>query len=386
MRGTTRTVLLFLWGAVPVIAAQDQPAQHAAPPVPCGACHACATPTEKQPCLRPCGRTTAGGQDRVATSATGPQLVILDELEDLYLPVPFDHKGHAEMAKMTHGCVCCHHHTPAGWEHPACKTCHEISPAKEDIRKPGLKGAYHRQCLNCHREWDHATSCSICHPPKAGRSPNARAAAAPTKDDIIGLMHPPIPEPETVAYESKYAAAPGSSGTTVLFRHKDHIHRFGLQCVDCHHESNCNRCHGAQEEHGKNAKTAAEHHVPCKGCHETEDPDRCSYCHLAPQFTHEQIGWQLGQYHEKLRCRRCHIAVPFRKLPTDCNTCHERWKTGTFDHAVTGQRLDATHAPHACTECHPQRRFDQPPTCDECHDEEEGITFPQRRPGPTASR
>jgi len=58
------------------------------------------------------------------------------------------------------------------------------------------------------------------------------------------------------------------------------------------------------------------------------------------------------------------------------------WNTGNFNHAVTGQALDENHAKHDCTSCHKENAFGKAPSCDDCHDEGEGISFPQKRPGP----
>ena len=43
---------------------------------------------------------------------TGPKVVILNELENEYEPVPFDHLAHARMAQMWSGCETCHHYSP----------------------------------------------------------------------------------------------------------------------------------------------------------------------------------------------------------------------------------------------------------------------------------
>jgi hypothetical protein len=82
----------------------------------------------------------------------GPDVVILDELQKLYDPVRFDHRAHAQMVSFSGGCEVCHHYTPPDADHPACVSCHPKEIAHEDIAQPGLKGAYHRDCLDCHRE------------------------------------------------------------------------------------------------------------------------------------------------------------------------------------------------------------------------------------------
>ncbi len=356
------------------------------PQVPCEACHTCQKPTPENLCLRSCTRTLAAAANE-AFQKRVPDMVILNELEDLYLPVPFDHKGHASMAEMTRGCEVCHHYTPEGTEHPACKSCHEVSPIREDMRKPGLKGAYHRQCLSCHREWSHETACEICHQPKAGRGQGPGQTEPPRKDDIMGRMHPPIPEPDVTLYQTKYKEV---TGTRVLFRHKEHIHRFGFRCAECHREDSCSRCHEEGKSEAEREKTLEEHHNPCSQCHDMKAPNLCDHCHRLesepepPPFDHASTGWPLGRYHENANCRACHIAVKFVKLDRECNKCHGGWNAETFDHAVTGQLLDEHHAEAGCEECHLDRKFDAAPGCLECHEEEEGIAFPAKRPGPVA--
>lgn len=350
----------------------------------CAACHTCQTPTPQERCLSACTRATPEAMARAFAGKHGPNVVILNELEDRYLPVPFDHKGHADMAEMTTGCTTCHHYTAEGTAHPACKSCHEVSSVREDMRKPGLKGAYHRQCMNCHREWSHETACGVCHPPKAGRGPSNGMNKAPSRDDIVGRMHPPIPEPETEIYQTKYKY---QAGTHVLFRHREHIHRFGFRCAECHREDNCLRCHEKGKNHVQQTKTLEQHHNPCANCHQMDDPAKCDGCHRAAgeppptPFDHATTGWPLGRYHQGKRCRGCHRTVPFSKLERGCDACHGDWSPQTFDHSITGQHLSDDHADADCEECHADRRFDGPPACDACHDEEEGITFPGKRPG-----
>ena len=320
----------------------------------------------------------------------GPDAVVLNQLENAYLPVPFDHKGHADMAEMTEGCVACHHHTPEGEEHPACRTCHPISDAEADIDKPSLRGAYHQQCVNCHRDWINERDCDICHREKAGGLTSSTRATVPTKDDILSVMHRPIPEPDTDIYSKSLPI----TQTQVIFRHTEHTHRFGLKCVECHHERSCTRCHTSKREEER-PRTLAEHHGRCIRCHKSDmnltgrQAGRCGRCHWQEgqpkpgSFDHADTGWPLGRFHEDKGCRDCHKDVPLVGLDNDCNACHSHWSPSAFDHRVTGQVLDDNHAEQDCELCHLERRFDRPPTCDECHDEEDdGITFPARRPGP----
>jgi hypothetical protein len=230
----------------------------------------------------------------------GPGVVLLDGLADLYDGVPFDHRSHAQMAQMGKGCETCHHYSPDAVKHPECRSCHSLAAAdKRTLRQPTLKGAYHRQCLNCHREWSGANQCGACHLPRTKPDP-AAAAVAPTPDDVVGRMHPPIPEPETKQYRARFTPA---DGPNVMFRHKDHIDRYDLKCVSCHHEDNCTRCHNTN---GNGNGTAAgvkpndathtatrdgnlasgrrlkqglswkEAHDPCMTCH---GDAKCSHCH-----------------------------------------------------------------------------------------------------------
>jgi hypothetical protein len=351
--------------------------------LPCNFCHACDKPTRQHPCLSECPRTSAAAISRKMSQKGGPDVVILDELENLYLPVPFDHAGHAHMAAMTDGCAVCHHYTPEGTAHPACKNCHEIASKREGLegmRKPSLKAAYHRQCMGCHREWSGGTQCAACHPPKVGQDQKV-----PTAKALLEVMPHPIAEPHTKVYELE---SKPRAGAKVIFRHKEHIDRFGLTCAECHREDSCSRCHQEGAADAPRAATLGDGHRPCSACHDVDNKDACDHCHWnegdrKPEpFDHERTGWSLGRYHEKLSCRVCHVQVPFVKLDPGCNSCHGDWAPDRFDHAVTGQVLDKNHEDVACADCHRDRKFDAPPKCDECHDADEGIVFPAKRPGP----
>ena len=103
----------------------------------CGKCHVCRNPSPTEPCLGNCPRTWMEGKAaHTLAPGSGPDNVVLNELENLYEPVAFNHKIHAEMADMCRGCEACHHYTPTDAFHPKCNECHDPELAHEHVRQP----------------------------------------------------------------------------------------------------------------------------------------------------------------------------------------------------------------------------------------------------------
>jgi hypothetical protein len=125
-----------------------------------------------------------------AFAETGPESAVLDSLAEYYAPVQFNHSMHVDLAEGK--CAKCHHHTTGAVPleprclqcHKggsdsgvyACKDCHPLKRFEADylaaldgdrqryhLDKPGLKGAYHRNCLACHTENGGPTGCQECH-------------------------------------------------------------------------------------------------------------------------------------------------------------------------------------------------------------------------------
>lgn len=377
----------------------------------CEACHVKPDPVAGDAALKPCPRGDQRGHD----PDQGPALVRLAELQNQYSAVDFDHRHHARMAAMGEGCATCHHHEEVAGRIQPCKACHAAGTGG-DIARPGLKGAYHRQCLGCHREWSHVNGCGFCHMRRQGVQ---AVVATADRTDIVGVPHPVVEAKDTRVYHTSYPEGP-----LVTFRHKEHVDRFGLQCVDCHRKESCGRCHHTKEA-GHPADAKREHHEPCRACHQKEIAGNCKTCHdkvEKPAFVHR---WPLGEQHEDLSCRACHpTGKPIAKIDSECSACHKDlrhawplgpyhsrlacsachpkgqppsrldrnctrchagWKDhGSFDHRRTGQALDDTHRENAaCTDCHPGRRYDRPPSCKGCHDDR---SFPKDRPGPVVKR
>jgi hypothetical protein len=103
--------------------------------------------------------------------------------------VVFDHSMHVDLGE---SCAVCHHHgtgAPVQDENCArchsnaekttvvtCKECHPVDPfSAEYLRereldvnlyhrdKPGLKAAYHQNCMGCHEQMGGPTGCQDCH-------------------------------------------------------------------------------------------------------------------------------------------------------------------------------------------------------------------------------
>ncbi len=309
------------------------------------------------------GWSLVHGQESTPKLEDVPDVVILDELEDLYTPVPFEHRLHAEMAEMGKGCEVCHHHTPNGNAHssdivsngltahtqdeaadiPACKSCHSITEEDGNIRMPSLNAAYHRQCLDCHREWDQEKSCSICHQPKTtGEAP---ATEMPTPAEVLGRMHPPAETPKDVVYESRYVP---DAGKYVTFRHDEHVKTFGFKCAECHRNDSCSTCHsenGDINSHKplKPSDSWRMSHEPCLACH---DHQSCDHCHHKekdnppPLFEHRMTGQLLDENHNELLCRECHGSVQFTATPT-CGdaSCHKSPEVAAYPDKRPGEQI-----------------------------------------------
>ena len=114
-----------------------------------------------------------------------PEKITIDTIKDKLQPVEFPHRAvidkingvinQNDIAKTFHGddmtmCAGCHHKSPAGEKPPACSTCHGTETDRSDVNKPTIMGAYHRNCIECHKRMDvkDYISCGSCHKDKTG--------------------------------------------------------------------------------------------------------------------------------------------------------------------------------------------------------------------------
>ncbi|MFA6977963.1 MAG: cytochrome c3 family protein [Ignavibacteriaceae bacterium] len=373
-------VLLFLFAiSFVVIAQQNLKKDHAKSDLNCKTCHSCAVPTKDQPCLIPCPR------EKMKTVYESPDktvdVVSLETLSKKYFPVIFSHRVHAQMSVMSGGCGTCHHYNTDGPIQP-CKNCHQTSRNRDDISKPDLEAAYHRQCITCHREWSHGTNCTSCHALKSEKKDYKKDAA--TKK-ALNKVHPALIEPTKIVFETKY-----EKGKMVTFFHDDHTKKFKIDCAGCHKNETCLKCHDKNNVSDeklkiiKTSKSLSEHHKKCFTCHKD---DKCGSCHLskpAEQFDHaKKTGWALNKFHVNLSCAKCHgLKIPYTKRDTNCTSCHKNWNSENFKHSITGLQLDETHLQLGCEDCHLEKNFAVKPVCANCH---ENFVYPKQKPGKTVS-
>jgi hypothetical protein len=159
----------------------------------CTGCHSVLGASPAQSTCATCHAGPASADDLVETPAAlaahqldplpalsegFPETVVIDALVSEYEASVLPHAKivraldapvrDSSLASRFHGdsatlCSGCHHHSPVGVRPPACRSCHSES-ADPISDRPGLKVAYHRQCVGCHVEMAvKQQGCTDCH-------------------------------------------------------------------------------------------------------------------------------------------------------------------------------------------------------------------------------
>ena len=107
-----------------------------------------------------------------------PETLVIDVMSSSYEGSKMPHRKivarldqatrESRLASVLHGdvetgCEGCHHNSPDAERPPPCRACHgEVAQATLD--RPGLKVAYHRQCIGCHQRMGiDKQGCTDCH-------------------------------------------------------------------------------------------------------------------------------------------------------------------------------------------------------------------------------
>ena len=161
------------------------------PEASCDRCHmdmpeGLKTGGDKKPDMKALAKTML--DSRPVASATYadediPDKVVIDMLVDQYEAVELPHRKIVKtlvknikdnkLAAYFHkdqGTVCqgCHHNSPVSKKPPRCGNCHGRPFDKNSPNAPGLTGAYHQQCMGCHKvmELEKPAGCTSCHKEK----------------------------------------------------------------------------------------------------------------------------------------------------------------------------------------------------------------------------
>jgi hypothetical protein len=228
----------------------------------------------KCPACPVCPETPGGSGDHSAasglTAKDGPEISILYHLTSQYVPVKFQHRAHVDY---TTGCTRCHHHHNEVEPVPPCRECHGLSHA--NLARPGLNGAYHRQCMNCHRESGAGPlECTGCH---------ERRGEHLKTGDLGAVTREYAPVTAVLGHIArKYKP--------VVFNHKLH-EDIADRCTSCHHHRGdveqappCRECHSltTTAKGSKRLGLKDAYHTQCLACHKSmEGPQGCTDCHKA---------------------------------------------------------------------------------------------------------
>jgi len=230
------------------------------PATACRPCHTADRPTLADSTRAKCARVVPRGKH---SAAEGPGIVTMNEKGEHYGRVVFSHRSHAEMSETGSGCSECHHEATEGRVMRKCSECHSPSRLRTDLEKPDLRGAIHRQCVACHRQWEPDIRCGACHAAEPGA---ATATDTPRESD-------------------------GAFPRDILYRfHKS------MACTDCHNA----------------ADAFMTLDFSCESCH----PD------WRQNFDHGKTGLALDDDHTDASCDDCHTDKTF-EAPPSCAGCHD---------------------------------------------------------------
>jgi len=288
--------------------------------------------------------------------------------------------GTAAAQQSPHGkldvpCLDCH--TTSSWEMAAdAKFTHESTgfPLEGQHRFLECRSCHRdlvfaaegQSCLSCHTDIHNSelgTECMSCHTTTTWAVPDMRRKHQQTRFPLVG-------------------------------RHLD------AECESCHENATARRF----------ASTSTE----CISCHradftatmepshvEAGFPVDCANCHRVTasvwngSFDHSLTAFPLTGAHRALICSECHENNSFRRLPTDCFSCHDgdfsvtvspahatlnfsheclachttaAWQPATFDHNQTAFALTGKHTATPCADCHKDGNYQLAFTdCYACH-------------------
>lgn len=127
--------------------------------------------------------------------------------------------------------------------------------------------------------------------------------------------------------------SPASVGE-VVFPHRAHVEDYGLECVECHHET---RAAALASPHPGYFEDSA---VNCSVCHRGADgplaAQDCSVCHhpRPASLTDEVASAKVAIHHT---CWRCHEPATGAEASANCSLCHQHERSAAAVPAAAGR-------------------------------------------------
>ncbi len=308
-----------------------------------------------------------------------------EPFSDLYAPVRFMHLKHAAVIG---DCTKCHHYRPEDPNAPEivkCSACHQ-KPFNPDMpERPGLKAAYHRQCMECHKTVDKGpVDCIGCH----GKNvpDHSKLVKLPDHPDPITVTKECIrchdnaardmlksahwlwrgPSPYTVGKEKRFNLGKGTNT----------INNFCISVAS--NWPRCTSCHAGYGWKDASFDFNDKTKIDCLVCHDTTQ--KYSKAPPAAGMPYEQIDLKEIAKHvgkpSRKTCGDCHfrggggdavkhgdmngvLYYPTRNcdvhmggMDFQCHECHK-----TRNHKISGRSLSlpVAEGSRSCGDCHTKK-------------------------------
>jgi len=308
---------------------------------------------------------------------------LVNEDDDFYGPVRFMHKKHASI---TDDCTVCHHYRPNlrdASETVRCSACHQDSFNPEAPDRIGLKGAMHRQCLNCHRELQRGpTRCSSsCHERRVRDHRDMvifNGNPSPTEVTAACLECHPVQGEEMLTSTHWLWRGPSQytmneENRTDLGKGTVTVNNFCVSVIS--NWSNCTGCHAGYGWKDETFDFSDVNRIDCLVCHDTTgtyQKDMRNAGMPEPSVDLVEVAKQVGMP-SRQTCGNCHFSggdedfirhgklnplldfhgnscdVHMGGVGFQCHDCHK-----TRNHKISGRSiaLPVAEGSRSCEHCH----------------------------------